>query len=62
MSVVLWLTVTGVSSTTCPVVIFTLVIDLVLVVQRLDSAVHWINLHPADRYMGGSMDGYDRIE
>ena len=33
-------------STTCAVV--TLVIDLVLVVQTLDSAIHQINFYPAD--------------
>ena len=26
----------------------TLVIDLALFVQKVDSAIHWINLHPAD--------------
>ena len=26
----------------------TLVIDLVPFVQKVDSAIHWINLHPAD--------------
>ena len=54
----LLLTVTDIL-TTCAVVIFKVKvssimsvddIDLALVVQKLDSAIHWINHYPVDKY------------